>query len=213
MTISYPRDLLSYEMVTSNFTLDPGTVSSRHAKGAAGTVSQVREPVWFAEFETAPMFREARARWAAWLETLSGGLKHFTAWDASQPQPLAYPDGVPAIISASWDGEATVTSLSTAGVIAVSGAAANFELTDGDKVGLVEDGVYGLYRVIESVTVNGSGVAAIPVTPLVQEMFTTSATAVLYRPKAKFQLDTSSVSIAGGVTASPIAFAGAQVLV
>lgn len=213
MAISYPRDLYSYDLTKSNFVLDQGTSIARHAKGAAGTVSQIREPLWFAEFETTPMFREDRARWIAWLETLSGGLKYFTVWDASQPQPLAYPDGVPSILASTWDGTATVTSLSTAGVIAVSSAAADFELTAGDKIGLVEDGIHGLYRVIEDVTANGSGVASIPVTPLVQGMFSTSAIAVLYRPKAKFQLDTRSVSFEGGVLASPIAFSAVQVLV
>lgn len=213
MAISYPRELFSYELPKCRFALDHGTSVARHAKGAAGTVSQNREPIWFAEFETQPMFREDRARWIAWLDTLNGGLKYFLAWDASQPQPLAYPDGVPSIISTAWDGTATVTSLSTPGVISVSGISAGHELSAGDKVGLVENGIYGLYRVTEDVTANGSGAVSIPVTPLVQGLFSTSATAVLYRPKAKFQIDQKSVSYDGGVDASPISFSAVQVLV
>lgn len=213
MAITYPREMFTYDLPVSKFTLDPGTSVSRHARGGAGTVSQIREPLWFAEFETTQMFREARAPVIAWLDTLVGGLKFFLAWDASQPQPLAYPNGVPSILAASWDGTATVTSLSTAGEIAVSGAAGGFQMREGDKVGLVEDGRYGLYRVVENVTANGSGVVSIPVTPLVQDFFSTSATAVLYRPKAKLQIDPTSISYEGGVFASPISFSAVQVLV
>lgn len=213
MAITFPRELLSYALVDASFVLDRGVITARHHKGLAGTDSQVREPLWVLGFETPPMPLGERKAWSAWLNSITGPGRYFLAWDASLQQPLLYPDGVPSIIATTWDGTATVTGLGTAGAIAVSGVPAGFSLRDGDKVGLVQSGVYGLYEVNETCTASGATTMTVPVQPLVQPMFTTSATAVLYRPKAKFKLDPSSVEIDGSIHHSPVKFRAAQVLV
>ena len=209
-----PLELPHYDMVSSLFTLDTGTATARHAKGKAGTDSQVRDPIWIAEFLTNSMEKVARKSFSARLAKLRFPGQTFLAWDASQRHPLNYPDGVPQILASTWDGTATILSLATPGQINVGGIPPGFALLEGDKVGIVEGGIYGLFQVDADCVANGSGNQAIKVLPLVDtRLFSSSGTAVLYRPKAKFSLDKSSVSEDGSYLDTPISFTGYQVLV
>lgn len=212
MAITYPRELPFTPEIESTLELDPGTAVALHGRGLAGTVSQVREPLWTAAYRTDPIGLDDRIEWQAWYNSLGGGLKLFLGWDVTRRQPRAYPNGVPEILSSSWDGTATVTSLSTPGQIAVSGAPANFALRPGDRVGLIEDGRYGYYEVAEAATASGSGAVSIPVLPFVQEIFSNAATAVLWRPRAKMRLIQGSFICPGTGGFAPVSFRAAQVL-
>lgn len=214
MTLSFPREMPFTPQLESTFELDPGTVTARHARGRAGTTMRVREPVWIAKYESEPVDLATRAEWQAWANSLRGGLRMFLGWDVTRHQPFAYPNGVPSILDSSWDGTATVEDLSTPGSIAVSGAPANFALRPGDRVGLVENGIHGYFEVVEPVNADGSGDMAIAVEPLVPAgLFTTAATAVLYRPRCKMVIVNGSFRCPGVAGLASVSFQAAQVLV
>lgn len=213
MAIASVRELPFISAAECTFMLDPGTSVARHNKGMAGTVSQNREPVWTMHLETGKLKHEVRNQWQAWHHTLRGGLRFFLAWDISRQEPRAYPNGVPEIVAATWDGEGTVSSLSTAGQIDASGAPAGFQLMVGDRVGLVESGRYGYFDVVEDATADGSGDISITVEPLVQDLFSTSAVVVFRRPKAKMQIVKGSFGSTSTYDLTPVSFDAVQVLV
>ena len=87
MTITFPRQLPFCGFVECTFDLDPGTEHAGHDRGRRATVSRVREPIWFARFETPDVNDADRAVWRSWRNSLDGGLKTFLAWDARQGLP------------------------------------------------------------------------------------------------------------------------------
>ncbi len=94
----------------------------------------------------------------------------------------------------------------------VDGAASGYVASVGDHVGLVQDGHYSVHEITEGGTANGSEELTISFDPYVAlELFTIGATAVFYRPKARFILDPESWKESGDIEFSPIAFTGLQV--
>lgn len=121
----------------------------------------------------------------AFVDRLQGGVQRVYMWDWMRAYPRSYPDGFAALPRAgggSFDGTANVTAL-TASTIALSTLPASFALKAGDMVGLVEGEKRGLYRIVEDVTANGSGVATVTVEPKVElTLFTDAATANFDKP-------------------------------
>lgn len=212
MAISHPRLLPLMRFEECTFLLDPGVATARHARGRAGTSSQVRDALWFAKFETARLSVPDSATWQAWVNTQRGGLNLFLAWDVFRSEPLAYPAGVPEILAATWDGEASVTSLATPGEITLGGVPAGYQATAGDRIGLVQSGRYGYFEISASAVADGLGGLSVEVQPLVPEIFTTAAVAVLRRPLVALKLDWQSVSAPALNDPGPVSFSAAQVL-
>lgn len=212
MAIVHPREMPHIPKVESTFTLDEGTVVSRHDEGRRGTVSQIRDPIWSAHLQTQPLDLGGRAEWQAWKNTLRGGLRSFLAWDVSRYEPRAYPNGVPEIIAGTWNGQGTVTSLATPGQIAASGTPAGFELMTGDRVGLIENGRYGYFDVSADATADGTGAITVEVEPLVSSLFTTAAVIVFRRPRLLMQMINGSFSAPGTAGLVPVSFDAVQVL-
>jgi len=212
MTITHPRGLPLTRFDECSFVLDPGVAVARHGRGLAGTVSQVREPQWAVRFQTPRLSVMDAAKWQSWLNTQRGGLNRFLAWDVFRAEPFAYPAGVPAILAATWDGEATVSSLATAGVIAAAGLPAGYQATQGDRVGLVEGGRYGYFEISADAVANGSGAISLEIEPQVQAIFTSAAIVVLRRPLIMLQLDPASVSAPQTNDPGSISFNAAQVI-
>ncbi|MDF1606950.1 hypothetical protein PZ897_02035 [Hoeflea sp. YIM 152468] len=212
MAIPSVRELPFISASQSTFSLDPGTSIARHGKGLAGTVSQIREAVWTMRLETPRLEHPVRNQWQAWHHTLRGGLRFFLAWDISRAEPRAYPNGVPEILAATWNGEGTVASLATPGQIDASGVPAGFQLMIGDRVGLVEGGRYGYFDVAEDATADGSGNISVTVEPLVQDVFTASAAVVFRRPKVKMQIVNGSFESTSTFDLTPVSFDAVQVI-
>lgn len=183
-------------------------------RGLSINLFQTAETLWQVEIETIPLWRDLqpRADWRAFRSKLRGGLDLFSAWDVSKPTPLAYPSATSAAsISGGWGGTATVTSLGASGALGLSGLPANYQLKAGDYIGLEQSGRYDLYEVATSVTANGSGVVTVTVRPhLRTTVFTTSATARLWRPVATFIIDPESWSESAEPGPTPISFRGVQ---
>lgn len=190
MAISYPRELLA-GFVYEDFTLEVvDFVSfSRVDEGRVVSTVQYADPYWKLVVNTEPMDQADRNRWAAWHASMRGGLQGFLTYDHSRPFPRAYVDEemrgyIPAMNTSSpWSGEGTLSSL-TAHELVCEGAPFGFQLTDGDLIGLVQNGRRHMFLVAESCEVVSGGTITVPVNPAVPlNAFNAGATVVFFRPK------------------------------
>ena len=218
MTLTFPRPFPLTDFAECTIDLDPGMETSGHARGRRATVAQVREPVWFARFETPGLSSAGTIRWQAWLKSLRGPLRTFTAWDTKRTLPQAYwaAGEMPDDGGSPWDGIAVVTDLATPGEIALSGLPAGYQATAGDRIGLEETvstvDKYGYFELMEDATADGSGEITLTVEPLVPALFSTAAAARLFKPLCAFRLVKGSVSTANSVDLPPVSFQAVQVL-
>jgi len=185
---------------------------ARIGGGVSLALTETMETVFRVDVQTIPLSPALRASWRAWRSKLRGGLDLFSLYDVTKKNPLNYPDATASTsISGSWDGTATVTSLGASGALGLSGLPASYVVTEGDYIALEEGGRVDLYQASASVTANGSGVATVSVRPYLRTgIFTTAATARLWRPKGSFVLEPSSWSEGAGLVPSPISFSGIQ---
>jgi hypothetical protein len=170
------------------------------------------DAVFRVDVVTIPLSPASRADWLAWKAKLRGGLDLFSMYDVTKKNPLNYKGAILSTdISAAWDGTADVTSLGASGAMGLASLPANYVLSLGDYIALEESGRYDLYQVSATVTANGSGVASISVRPYIRTgIFTSSATARIFRPKATFVIEPESWSESAGLVPSAISFTGIQ---
>lgn len=210
MTITYPRDLPAGDLVECTFVLDDNVTQSA-SRGLVINRTQVMDPVWRATIETGLMYREQEAIWSAWKKSLRG-LNGFIAYDRKRMAPFAYPGAkTPGDISSGWSGTATVTSIGLSGALGLSGLPATYQAKVGDRVGLEQSGRYGYFEVIEDSTAT-AGALTVTVTPFLQSVFTTAATARLWRPKCKFSLISSTWREVGKAEPTAVSFEAVQIL-
>lgn len=202
-------ELHSYELNESTFTFTEQVSLSRSAGGKAVASVEYGDPYLHARFVTLRLALAARHGWEAWKDSLRGGMKSFLAWDASRPQPLAYPAGVPEIVAGTWNGQGTVSAIATH-LVTAAGAPQGFMMMPGDHIGIVQSGKHGLFRVTEEVTAGESSIA-VPVDPAIPvNIFTAAATVHFHRPKAEFIILPSTWSNPVNAEFSPISFEAVQ---
>lgn len=210
MTISYPRDLFSYRLGECTFSLVEPVSVSRTGGGRAISAVEYADPYWSARFVTHnPTMPTERKGWSAWKKSLRGGTKSFLAYDKTRCELIAYPKGHPSIIDSSWNGQGTVSALEPR-LITALGAPSEFTMHEGDHIGMVENGRYGLFEVQETV-VRGGSTIAVPVEPTIPlNIFTAAATVVFYRPRAEFILLGDTWNERGTMEFSPVSFEAMQ---
>lgn len=209
MAITFPRQLHSDELAECTFKTNDGVALNRTANNRAISAVDRYDPWISATFRTRRLYPAERHAWAAWKESLRGGMKSFLAYDASRRQPINYPNGVPEILAETWDGEGTLDAIAARSVT-VENVPTGFKLMPGDAFGLVEDGHYGWWLVTEESTAGVSSmvISVDPYIPLT--LFSTAAVAVLYRPQAEFVLDPDSWETSNDIDFAPITFQGLQ---
>lgn len=194
MAITYPRTLPGCVRLAT-LTLVENVVPSPSGKGLVINRSQVNDPVWRLSLSTAMMHQSDAAEWISWKNSLRGGLRTFVASDSRRPAPLAYPTATaPGDVSSGWSGAATVTSVGTSGALGLSGLPTAYQFKAGDRIGLEQGSPLrrGYYEVLEDVTASG-GAATVTVAPFLHTgIFTTSATARIWRPTCELVIDWQS---------------------
>jgi hypothetical protein len=191
MALTYPRQLLEgFDFEDFTLELVDFVSFSRADEGRVVSTVQYSEPYWRLTISTEPLDQLDRRRWSAWYNSLRGGLQGFLTWDLSRAYPAAYVDQttgrgyIPYLhTSPPWDGEGTLSSIAAHEMVC-EGAPLGFQLTDGDLIGLVEDGRRHVFEVAEACAVVSGGTITVPVNPAVPlEAFTAAATVVFYRPQ------------------------------
>lgn len=186
MAITYPRDLLAgFDMIESTFSQVESVSLSRSEANRVLASVEWADAYWAASYSTEPIDIADRRRWSAWKSSLRGGLKGFLAWDFMRPFPAAYPNGIPQMIGASpsWNGQGTVASIGVNTIVA-AGVPFGFTMTDGDLVGLVENGRRHMFEVAETASAVSGGQITMEVNPKIPlTVFSTAAVVVFYRPK------------------------------
>lgn len=203
------KELHSYVLNESTFTFVDQVSLSRSQGGKAVAVVEYGDSYLRTRFTTLRLYLHQRHAWEAWKDGLRGGLNSFLAWDASRPEPLAYPNGVPEIKAGTWDGKGTVSAIA-ANLITAAGAPEGFKVSAGDHLGLVQSGRYGLYRVAADATA-GEATIAVPVEPVIPlNIFSSAATVVFWRPQAEFILLSETWSNPVTAEFAPISFEAVQ---
>jgi len=216
MAITFPRELPSYDhLVECTFALVDGTSINRFANSQAVSAVEYYNPYHNIKVGTRPLYGPERRVWSAWKNSLRGGMKSFLAYDSTRQFAIAYPTGCPLLtdFGGAWNGQGVVTDLSARSAT-ISGVAVGYIASPGDHVGFVLDGHYTLHEITEGGTANGSGILSVAFDPYIAlEMFSVGATAVLYKPKARFIIDQGSWEEANGMPDKPIPimFTGSQV--
>lgn len=212
MTIYLPPDEAFQDCL---FSMDHNVAAASVGAGTKISRTELADPIWTVEISTRPYFAksaEARA-WRALRAKLRGGIHLLKLWDLTQPAPLAYADAqVVTDIAGSWDGIGGVVSISGT-AITVNSLPAYYQASIGDYIGLEENDRFGLYEIVNAATANGLGVIDLVTgVPMQTSLFTTFATARLWRPYATFAITDSSWSFPTDVNPGPVAFTGAQVV-
>lgn len=209
MAITYPRSLLDHHLVDCTFNLVESVSISRAKGGRAVAAVEYADPYIAATIETGPVDWKTRSRWEAWRASLRGGLKSFVTYDVSRAELAAYPAGVPQIIAGTWNGQGAASSV-TPYLITATGAPSGFKMTDGDMIGLVQNGRRAVFFVSETAT-RGASTIAVPVEPAVPtNMFTAGATVVFYRPQAEFILMSETWECSKRDYLAPVSFEAVQ---
>lgn len=211
MAITFPRTIPAWVKIkTCNLIPQHFVVTSRTIGGGMLAVER-SSPKWQVSLTTIPMDANDKVRLRTWFDTMGGGLKSFLSSHYVRPLPLNYAvTGFSGLTIAGggtpFTGAFTVTALTT-NTIAMSGLPANFIFLEGDFVGLVQGGRYGLFSIAEDVTANGAGAVTVTVAPRIPtNIFTTAAAGTVNAPKAEFKpiswdgdmgIDMSEVQIVG----------------
>lgn len=213
MTIGFPVDLPAGKLLECSFDLLDPVSSVSSASGKKLNQTRTIDPMWQATIATSGLDRAQRAAWRAWRKSLRGGLNHFLAFDFARRAPLAHWAATSADdISGSWNGTASVTALGASGVLSLSDLPSGYTITADDPIGLVEDGQYGYFSALETVT-EDAGAADIQVAPFEHfPVFSVAASVVLWRPMAKFSIDWSSWKMPEVDGLSSASFTARQVL-
>lgn len=202
MAIVYPRELPGYVLSVGNITFDDNVVFTPSDKGMVINATQFAEPTAKINVTTGLLYPDQVRRWRTWKDSLRGGLQHFVAYDVRYKAPQAYPN--PTKITAAVSGL-------TRSTISLSGMPANYIMTEGDLIGLEQNGRFGYYKALETIIGTSGGAVVVPVYPFVHTAyFTNAAVARLVKPKAKFVLDWSSWDEPQQNEPGAISFTGAQ---
>ena len=209
--------LPSTSLVTCQFRLSFAVSSATIGGGIKVNVTENAPPVWTAEIATKQFLfnNSALGEWTAFVASLRGGINPFLAYDATKSRPYAYPNANAVTdVDAGWDGTADVSALTAAGSLSLTGLPAGHVISKGDRIGLEQTVAsvarYGYHEVTTGATADGSGAATVTVTPHIKTgIFTTSATARLWRPLCRFVAD-PEYNLDQAITYGSVAFTGAQ---
>ncbi len=214
MAIIYPRAFPPVAaFATSPMRLVRTEAAATLASGAAQTM-QLAPPRWRCEYVTRPARWSERRVWRAWLDSLGGALRTFLGYDPLQIWPGAYPGGFAGMNRAAggaFDGTGEATAIA-ATTIEITGLPAAFVMGEGDLVGLIQEGQYGLHRILEAVIGEGDGTALVTVEPpVITSVFTAGATVNFARPACEMMLDPATPpDTSAELNRKPVTFTGIQ---
>lgn len=190
MAITFPRTMPA-GIGASKCVFEPVfTNVAPRTNSAALLRIETADAFWSMEITFSRKMPEEVLRLRTWIDSMQGGLGSYLCHDYARPLPRDYAGGLSGLVKAGtstpFDGTCAVSALA-AYSIGMTGLPANFQFREGDYVGLVQSGKYGLHQITEDVAANVSGAVTVPVIPAVQtNIFTTSATANVNRALAEF---------------------------
>lgn len=206
-------EIPNYRLAACTFSLVESVGVSRWRNGTGLGRTETADAIWRVDVSTVRLTHAQRAEWQSWKAKLRGGLDLFSLYDVTRKNPIAYPSATASTdIGSGWDGTATVTSVGASGALGLSGLPSSYVVTPGDYIALEQSGKIDFYQVTNGGTASAGAITA-TVRPFLRSgLFTTSAVARLWRPKATFAIEPGSWSDTGGVDPSPISFSGIQVI-
>lgn len=133
--------------------------------GTQGFVQTINRtaPFWTAEYQTPPLDGDTYNEAISFLEGLEGSMNTFLAYDPRRIMPYAYrnaslasnPWGTPNVQTVDYANSTILMQAFTAGAV----------ITKGDYISFQADGIWYLYRSLQTYTVLVSGIAQVTVKP------------------------------------------------
>ncbi len=214
MALTFPRDLPDIGIRASSFELGR-TMSVNRQRGGTVEVVEQADALWSASFEFIPRNRRQEQQVRSWFNSMQGGLQDFVSFNPKHPYPALFPSGFTGVNRAAggtFDGSAVVDAIS-ANSLTISTLPADFSLVEGDLVGLVQSGEYGLHMIVEDATGNSSGIVSVTVEPAIRlSLFDTTATVEFAKPKCRMMILQDTRSGAQGNVHQPFSFQAIQKL-
>jgi hypothetical protein len=223
MPVTYPQVLPSTLVYPrSPFRLETGTAGPQRTRGGGVFAVEVADAYWRAGWTSQPLWGVDLLDVQTWWDTLRGGMKSFLAHDPTRPFPRNYASEA-AVLALTRGGAlgafngtfeitffASVYEMRSVNAVALR-PPANFVLSLGDYIGLVQSGRYSLHRVVETVTATSAGNFAIGTgifvePPIKTALFSAGATANIIRPLAEFIPEPASWQGEPEIGPSPVSF-------
>lgn len=185
--------------------------------GASPNVADLGPAYWMASYQTKVLSRAAFEEWAAWLDSLRGGLRMFKGRPARRKWPMAYPKGFGALtVSGSpFDGTGNLASISstTRDVVTVNQMPVGFSLAVGDFFSIPVGTRQHIHRVVVAATASGSGTATFSVEPPIRPNATTGTEVRFEAPYCDMVVTSRSLSPFANGRGGMVAFEAQQALI
>lgn len=197
MAITFPVQMPTSGFSVARFRLVPVSTRNR-TRGGATYGTTIGTAYWTINITTWPLYKQDQGKWIAFFDSLRGNVKPMLLYNPGREYPAAYTSFagmVKAGTATPFAGQAALSSISATSV-GLNGLPANFILSRGDLLGLVQNGKYTLHRIVEDRVANASGVTTVfqVEPPIPTNSFTVAAVVDLYRPKVEAILDDGSIS-------------------
>ncbi len=202
MALTFPDEFPGYYVGGVNMSLPRADLTTIDGGGTLSGV-ELGHHLWRAQFDAVATRDIEHNRWAAWIRRHDGAAQAFHMIDPTRVWPAAYPSGW-ATSFPSFSGAASSWSVDTdRTTLTLNGLPSGFVITDSDLIGF-KWGSSNVYRHMveaqEAVSVSGSGIAILRVTPAVWAWVDSGATAYLNRVsvRMKMMVDTSMGDLGAG---------------
>ncbi|WP_072389891.1 hypothetical protein [Hyphomicrobium sp. CS1GBMeth3] len=160
MAPTFPRPFPLGGVFTGDCAFDLVRVQTRNLPGnSTPDVADVADPYWRGEWRTSVTSRQAYAEWAAWLDSLRGGLRLFKGRPNRHCWPLTYPRGFAGLTVEGdpFDGLGNLASIGASrDSVTIEGLPDGFTLLVGDLFSIPVGARQHIHRITEGgVAVDG----------------------------------------------------------
>lgn len=143
----------------------PAHAQQLSAVGTQGFIQTINRtsPFWVAEYTTAPLAAENWNEAITFLDSLEGAMNSFLAYDPKRVMPFAYKEQ--AVGAAPW-GTPSISGFNyAASTLNITGFISGRTVTKGDYISAQIDGVWYLFRSMQTRSTGGGAIADLIVRP------------------------------------------------
>ena len=215
MPITFPRDFPDF-CFTGECTFQ---LQYQQAQALAGSatpqVADLGPAYWVASYQTDVLTRAEWGEWAAWFDTLRGGLRTFKGVPALWRWPRSRPKGFTGLLvsGVQWTGSGNLSVIgATRETITVNQLPNGLVLAPGDWLSIPVGTKQHLHRIVEGGTV-ASNARSLTVEPTIRPGVTTGIAVKFDRPWCDMVLTGQPSISRRGTKGGSISFSGQQVLI
>lgn len=216
MAITFPRNFpVCASFVATEFVAVHQQARSLTGGGSPDVVS-LGPTLWRGRWTARCTTRAQYGEWAAWLNSLRGGLRTFQGRPPWWRWPMSYPRGFGGLTvsGSAWGGAGNLQTIgATKDVLTINQVPIGLKLLVGDWLSIPVGSRQTLHQVTEAGTANGSGIVTVTVEPPVKQSATTGVEVTFEYPWCDMVLSDAPSMDQDGYRDASVSFEGLQVIV